>query len=300
MLLPFNEFRRILTALSNDQTLTLEQARAKASQGRRWSILISNTQEGSNKFWEASGSTLTAPVTIFWGKLHTPGRSITKDWAYVEKAVPAKLRKGYVYGMPEVSEKQALDKAAAYAAKSLDLLVKMAQNFDRKGLPNVRKNLEVLAKKHDLNLDPLYTLLWKEATGSLAFFKKELESRKKAVAAALGVKINVSIPSIKPKKLKASGGKQASNPEALQELLKQANQILKYLPPVKNYWEYVIEKIPSQMEEEMDSLASTRPALAKVQKLVSGQDFEWAVGEWANSRPFEVDLRRVLNQLGGM
>lgn len=81
---------------------SLDEARERAKKGWGWGMRLSFIEGNSAKFWKASGEytgepdpNLENPVLIVWGRVGTKGRSLIKDWAYLEKVYPVKIRKGY-------------------------------------------------------------------------------------------------------------------------------------------------------------------------------------------------------------
>ena len=77
--------------------LTLTDARSTMQRGRPWTFRMECTTGGSNKFWMATGRGRYEPVEIMWGGIGNKPQIRVKDWDYLEKVVPAKEAKGYVY-----------------------------------------------------------------------------------------------------------------------------------------------------------------------------------------------------------
>lgn len=290
MLLPFNEFRRILTALS--KSLTLEQAKDKATKGKPWEILVTNTQDGSYKFWKAEGSrhvilppdNLTLPpVKITWGRIEGPERSVEKNWAYVEKSLPSKLRKGYVYGMPEPgnSPQDKAKKAAVLVNRSLQEMLALADGF-RKMLPHIWKDFARISKKHDLDLQDIQEAAWRDAVTALEVVHKSLTSQKKWLEKKLKVEL-LALPNfVKIKKPKPLSGKRKTNANAnaTQDLAWLYNQLYRSVPLVKNYWNNADSSVWDWNKIYADIDPSDKLTHIMEEASMMGAEVEYRISSW--------------------
>lgn len=77
--------------------LTIQDARRHMQNHRPWTFALNCTSNGSNKFWLATGRGRNEPVEIHFGAIGSTGHVLVKDWTYLERKVPEKIAKGYVY-----------------------------------------------------------------------------------------------------------------------------------------------------------------------------------------------------------
>lgn len=277
--LSIDEFQRLLTA--KPKSKTLEQARALAAKGRPWEILISNTQESSYKFWKASGAALDAPVTISWGRIGSAGRSATKDWAYVEKALAVKLRKGYVYGMPEAGEspEDKAKKASKYVNQQFKDLFELGTDFRDDTLPKIWKEFARISKRYNLDLYRIQEAVWLESMNVLGVVQKSLTQQKQTLEIGLGVKL-VDVPNLqKVKEPQVPPGKQWYNPEAEADLKKLHRLLSRFIPPITNYWDNAAGGWDwDKLYKEIDPSESLEKILEEASGI--GSEVEFAVSDW--------------------